>query len=295
MTGPDGVLVVDKTPGPTSHDVVAVARRALKTSKIGHTGTLDPLASGVLVLVVGRATRLARFMAHDTKRYEARIAFGTATDTYDAAGQVIDTTGRHPAADALDAELARRRGPQLQTPPAFSAKKVDGQVAHRAARAQTPLALAPVAVTVHDLALLDYTDGIATVDVTVSAGFYVRSFAHDLGVVLGTGAHLAGLRRTAAGPFTLADALAFDVLASDQAAARTAVLGLARLLPELPAVHLTAADAERVRHGNPVGAPPELPETSGAVRLLGPGGGLLALAEPKPGPRTLLQPVVVVG
>lgn len=295
MTGsPDGVLVVDKTTGPTSHDVVAVARRALRTSKIGHTGTLDPLASGVLVLVVGRATRLARFMAHDTKRYEARIAFGTVTDSYDAAGQVVETTGRTPAREALEAELGRRRGPQLQVPPAFSAKKVDGQVAHRAARAQAPLALAPVAVTVHDLALLGYEDGIATVDVTVSAGFYVRSLAHDLGTALGTGAHLAGLRRTAAGPFTLADALGFDVLASDPTAARTAVLGLERLLPELPAVHLTAADAERVRHGNAVLAPSDLPGAA-SIRLFGPEGMLLALAEPRPGPRPVLQPVVVVG
>lgn len=295
MTGPDGVLVVDKTAGPTSHDVVAVARRALKTSKVGHTGTLDPLATGVLVLVVGKATRLARFMSHDTKRYEARIAFGTATDSYDAAGQVIATTGRHPSPEALADALARRRGEQLQVPPAFSAKKVDGQVAHRAARAQAPLALAPVSVTVHELALIGYEHGIATVDLTVSAGFYVRSFAHDLGVALGTGAHLAGLRRTAAGAFTLAEALGFDVLASDQAAARTAVLGLERLLPELPGVHLTAADADRVRHGNPVGAPPGLPDGSGSVRLLGPDGGLLALAESKPGPPRLLQPVVVVG
>lgn len=296
MTGPDGILVVDKTIGPTSHDVVAVARRALRTSRVGHTGTLDPLASGVLVLVVGRATRLARFMTHDRKRYEARIAFGRATDTHDAAGAVTVDTGRTPTRTALEHELAGRVGAQLQTPPAFSAKKVDGRVAHKAARAQTPLALTPVPVTVHTLSLLTYDEGVATVDLQVSAGFYVRSLAHDLGVALETGAHLGGLRRTEAGPFTLADAVGLDVLATDRDASRQAVIGLERVLPHLPAAHLDARDALRIRHGQTVAVPPDLANAApGAVRLLGPNGALIAVAEPRPGAPPVLQPVVVVG
>lgn len=296
MTGPDGVLVVDKPPGPTSHDVVAVARRTLRTSRVGHTGTLDPLASGVLVLVLGKATRLARYMAHDTKRYLARVAFGTATATYDAEGEVTASTGQHPSPDALAAELAGRLGRQWQVPPAYSAKKVGGQVAHRAARAQAPLALDPVAVTVHTLTLVDYVGGIATLDVAVSAGFYVRSLANDLGVALGTGAHLLGLRRTEAGPFGLTQAVGLDVLAADPLAARQAVLGLARLLPDLPGLPLTGADADRIRHGVPLPAPPALAAPdAGPVRLLGPEGGLVAIADVRPGPRPVLQPVVVVG
>lgn len=296
MTGPDGVLVVDKPPGPTSHDVVAVARRSLRTPRVGHTGTLDPLASGVLVLVLGKATRLARFMAHDTKRYEARVAFGAATASYDAEGEVTVATGRHPSPEDLSRELARRLGPQLQVPPAYSAKKVGGQVAHRAARAQAPLRLDPVAVTIHALTLLAYGDGIATIDVTASAGFYVRSLAHDLGVALGTGAHLARLRRTEAGPFRLDDAVGLDVLATAPGPAREAVLGLERLLPDLPGVTMTAAEADRVRHGLPLPAPATLAEDgTGPVRLLAPGGGLVAVADLRPGTRAVLQPVVVVG
>jgi len=151
---PDGVLVVDKPPGPTSHDVVVTARRRLGTARIGHTGTLDPMATGVLVLVIGRATRLARFMAHDIKGYLAEVTFGRTTSTYDAQGVTSSETTRHPERAALEALLVRMTGPQLQTPPAYSAKKVAGEVAHRAARREAPLELPPVPVTAHEIALV---------------------------------------------------------------------------------------------------------------------------------------------
>ncbi len=150
-SAPDGVLIVDKASGPTSHDVVAVGRRALGTSRVGHTGTLNPMATGVLVLVAGRATRLARFMAHDDKEYVARVAFGRATTTYDAEGATTRETGQTPEREALVARLAANLGPQLQTPPAYSAKKVGGEVAYRAARRDAPLELRPVPVVVHAL------------------------------------------------------------------------------------------------------------------------------------------------
>ncbi|MCC6992901.1 MAG: tRNA pseudouridine(55) synthase TruB [Acidobacteria bacterium] len=297
---PDGVLVVDKGQGPTSHDVVAVARRALATSRVGHTGTLDPMATGVLVLVAGRATRLARFMTHDVKSYVAHVTFGRSTTTYDAEGDTTAETGRVPERDALAALVATKLGPQLQTPPAYSAKKVGGEVAHKAARRDAPLVLAPVPVTVHALTLDGYDDGIATITMTVSAGFYVRALAHDLGEVLGTGAHLSALRRTRAGAFTLDDAVSWPTVASAARGTLTsALLPIDRMLPNLPAAQLSAEAAAKVRHGQSVQATITGDASTGPVRLLDEAGHLIAMAEPvgagDPGARRVLQPVVVLG
>ncbi len=301
MSAPvDGVLVVDKPTGPTSHDVVSVARRALGTPKVGHTGTLDPMATGVLVLVVGRATRLARYMAGDVKVYEARITFGRATDTYDALGAATLDTGRHPEPDTLAAALAAFSGPIVQTPPAYSAKKIGGEAAYKLARRDTPVLPAPVAVTVHALELIGYEQGVATLSVQVSAGFYVRSLAHDLGVHLGTGAHLSALRRTRAGAFGLGEALGWEALAGGGGAARAAVLPIDRLLPDVPSVVLPPEDAARVRHGRTVQA--LLPAGAGgrSVRLLDEGGHLIGMADASPGGPgsggpALLQPILIVG
>lgn len=297
---PDGVLVVDKSQGPTSHDVVAVARRALGTSRVGHTGTLDPMATGVLVLVAGRATRLARFMTHDVKSYVAHVTFGRATTTYDAEGETTTETGRVPERAALAALVAAKAGPQMQTPPAYSAKKVGGEVAHKAARRDAPLVLAPVPVTVHALTLDAWDDRVATLSMTVSAGFYVRALAHELGEALGTGAHLSGLRRTRAGAFGLDDAVSWATLA---AAARggltSALLPIDRMLPDLPAAHLPPEAVAKVRHGQSVQATITGDLAAGPVRLLDEAGHLIALAEPAgPGDgsaRRFLQPVVVLG
>jgi tRNA pseudouridine55 synthase len=206
----NGVLVVDKPLGPTSHDVVARARRALGTPRVGHTGTLDPQATGVLPLVVGKATRLAQFLSASVKEYDALVAFGRATDTYDAAGAVTEETGRQPSAEAVEAALERFRGAFLQAPPAYSAKKVDGERAYARARRAEAVTPAPVAVTVERLELTGWDGDLVCLRVRASAGFYVRSLAHDLGAALGTGAHLAGLRRILAGAFTLDDAVPFE-------------------------------------------------------------------------------------
>jgi len=297
---PDGVLVVDKGQGPTSHDVVAVARRALGTSRVGHTGTLDPMATGVLVLVAGRATRLARFMTHDVKSYVAQVTFGRSTTTYDAEGDTTAETDRVPDRAALAALVATKVGPQLQTPPAYSAKKVGGEVAYKAARRDAPLALAPVPVVVHALSLDAYEAGVATLSMTVSAGFYVRALAHELGEALGTGAHLSGLRRTRAGAFGLDEAVSWATLA---AAARgtltTALLPIDRMLPDLPAAHLSPEAVAKVRHGQSVQATITGDLAAGTVRLLDEAGHLVAMAEPvgasNSGARRFLQPVVVLG
>lgn len=310
--GPDGVLVVDKTEGPTSHDAVAVARRALATSRVGHTGTLDPTATGVLVLVVGRATRLARFLAHDVKEYEAEVTFGRATDTYDAQGTTTRDTGRAPTLEALEAALAVQRAAREQIPPAYSAKKVHGEAAHRAARRDAPVALPPAPVTVHQLTLRRYESGIAQLSLRVSAGYYVRSLAQDLGAALDTGAFLSALRRTRAGVFDLAGAVTFDAL---KAMPRGGAAGLLRppeaLLTDLPAAVLSPEGARRVRQGQTVQA--EVTGGSdlgpaaghdGVIRLLDDTGRLLGIARPAgpAGPAgasvsrgLALQPVVVLG
>jgi tRNA pseudouridine55 synthase len=299
--GPDGVLVVDKSRGPTSHDVVAVARRALATKGVGHTGTLDPMATGVVVLLTGRATRLARFMTHDLKAYEAEVTFGRATDTYDAEGTTTDETGRWPEAAVLAEALAALAATGEQVPPAYSAKKVDGEVAYKAARRDAPLTLPAVPVTVHDLTLRSYVAGVATLSLRVSAGFYVRSLAHDLGTVTGTGAHLSALRRVQAGAFDLTGAVPFEALkAAPRGGLRDLVRPIESLLPELPAVPLTDELAGRIRHGQTVQVRP-FPAAPGAleapVRLLDPTGRLLAIARATPvgGVGLSLQPVVVLG
>lgn len=292
----DGLLVVDKPPGPTSHDVVAVARRGLRTSRVGHTGTLDPLASGVLVLLIGRATRLARFMAHDVKVYEADVTFGRETSTYDARGETTRQTDRVPREADLVTELARCQGRHLQMPPAFSAKKVGGEVAYLAARRRAPLALSPVEVVAHRIGLTHYVNGVAKLTLEVSAGYYVRSFAHDLGVALGSGAHLSALRRTRAGAWGLEHALSLETLAGGGAAAAAALIPLHALLPELPAVALSADEVRGVGHGRAVRSPEPFPPLT-PVRLVDSSGRLVAVAEARPlaGGGAVLQPFVVVG
>jgi tRNA pseudouridine55 synthase len=289
----DGALVVDKPGGLTSHDVVAALRRRLGGAKIGHTGTLDPMATGVLPLLVGRATRLAQFVAGATKTYEARIRFGWATTTYDAMGEPagaavearVDAARIERAADAF-------RGAFTQRPPAFSAKKVDGHRAYDLARADKAPDLPPVPVTVHHLEVLGVEGGVADLRITCSAGFYVRSLAHDLGQAVGCGAHLAALRRTASGPFTIDRAWALGDLLAEGASPSEAVLPMADVLPDVPAVRLDAITLERVRRGLEVAAPGLAP-LAPLARLLTPEGVLAAIGRPgsRPG---LLHPVVVL-
>lgn len=295
----DGVLVVDKPSGPTSHDVVARVRRALGIRRVGHAGTLDPLATGVLPLVVGRATRLASLLSGGDKEYLAGIRLGLATATYDAADRSLSVVPIPPGistaevANALDSF----RGTFDQIPPPFSAKKIDGVRAYKLARKGKPITPAAARVTVHDLAVEEYTDGLVTVRVRASAGFYVRSLAHDLGQQLGCGAHLETLRRVRAGSFTDVDSIPLGDVEKDPMAAASRMLPLDALLPDIPAVVLGDRDRERACHGSDV----ELHEVVEAFgggdatrrRLVDASGRLLAVAEVRTG--GLLHPVIVLG
>jgi tRNA pseudouridine55 synthase len=286
---PDGVLVVDKPQGPTSHDVVSLARRALGVSRIGHTGTLDPMATGVLPLVIGRATRLAQFLTASDKDYEATVAFGRATNTYDAMGAVTTTSAERPTRDQIEAALARFRGTFEQTPPAFSAKNIDGErsydLARKAKAGDAQLLPKAVTVTVRQLDLISFDGETAVLRMRVTAGFYVRSLAHDLGAALGMGAVLVGLRRTRSGEFGLDGAVPLaDVLQSGREALAGRLLPFNELLPDLPSVTLRGAEqVERVKNGVEI-APGDLQTVlsplPGLVRLMGPDGALVGLAKP---------------
>jgi tRNA pseudouridine55 synthase len=296
-----GVLVVDKPEGPTSHDVVTLTRRAIGVSRIGHTGTLDPMATGVLPLVIGRATRLAQFLTASDKTYDATIAFGRTTDTYDARGREMSSCALRPTREELEAALTSFRGEFEQTPPAYSAKNIDGERsyerARKAARAvrrgepSGPAVPRPQAVTVRvlRLELLDFDGDAASVSMTVSAGFYVRSLAHDLGEALRCGAYLSALRRTRSGEFTLDTAVPLaDLLQSKCEDLVTRVIPMSALLNELPAVTLRGpAHLERLRNGVEMGPHDlveALPASAPVVRLLGADGDLVGLARPGKSP-----------
>lgn len=288
---PEGGLVVDKPVGPTSHDVVAVARRALGQPRIGHAGTLDPLATGVLLLLLGRATRLAQFLAASDKTYLATIQFGQATRSYDAAGEPVSPlrpVALEPA--EVEAALSPFRGRYRQVPPAVSAKQVGGHRAYDLARRDQPVELAPVEVEVTDLSLVACRGTQAEVRVTCSAGFYVRSLAHDLGIHLGVGAHLVALRRERSGHFTLADSVGLEGLAG----ATGLVRPTADLLPEWPALTVSDDEVARIGHGQAVAvvdrSQGEAP-LPGRLRVIDLSGRLVALAEVRAG---FLHPVLVL-
>ena len=296
-----GVLVIDKPQGLTSHDVVAAARRALGETKIGHTGTLDPLATGVLPLAIGRATRLVRFLAASDKDYEATIRFGLATDTYDVTGRELGRTDAVPSRDDLMRALDALTGEYVQTPPPYSAKKVDGRRAYQLARADQEVTLAPVPVRVTRTELLDFSGTTARVALTSSAGFYVRSFAATLGEMTRTGACLEALRRTRSGDFALQSALHVEEL-GDAHRVAACLVPLSGLLTHFPAVTVTSRGLEHVSHGReltpadyaPASPPPPLALSPDLwVRVLDAGGGLgaIAVAGSQPGS---LHPAVVL-
>jgi tRNA pseudouridine55 synthase len=279
----DGVLVVDKPVGPTSHDVVARVRRA-SACRVGHTGTLDPLASGVLPLVLGRATRLARFLSGTDKTYEAVVRLGFETDTYDSEGRPgTRADGPLPDPETVARTAEAFLGEFEQVPPPYSAKKVGGTPAYKLARRDVAVALAPVRVTLHAIEVLGHDDDRVRLRLTCSAGFYVRSLAHDLGAALGCGAHLVQLRRTRAGDFGLDTAVPLDRL--DAQAVERALTPLDRLLPDMPAAILTTLGARLARHGQALGPDdPALvsegprPQAGSLVRLMDPEGHLLGVA-----------------
>lgn len=249
----DGALIIDKPQGRTSHDVVDAARRILGFRQIGHLGTLDPLATGVLVLLLGRATRLAQFYAGRRKRYTSTFRFGFATDTYDSDGTPLDPDTA-PQLDPAEIErVARARiGCFPQMPPPYSAKKIHGRPAHELAREKKPVELKAVDIEVYDFRVTEVSGPLARFSIECASGTYIRSLAHDMGGQLGCGAHLAEIVRTAVGEFTLDQALKLEDLeraAVEGNLART-VIPLERLLPELPSVTLPPPLEQRVRHGS---------------------------------------------
>ncbi|RKH43498.1 tRNA pseudouridine(55) synthase TruB [Corallococcus llansteffanensis] len=273
----DGVLVIDKPLGPTSFDVVRQVRSLLKVKKAGHTGTLDPMATGVLPVCLGEATKVAGYITEGDKAYDAVVRLGVETDTQDAQGKPTAEAPVPPLTAALlESVLAPFRGTFEQVPPMYSAVKIAGKRLYELARAGEEVERASRTVTVHELVLRDFSADRLTLSVRCSKGFYVRTLAFDLGRALGCGAHLEALRRTASGPFTLARALPLGDLASlSREAVAGRLVSLAESLTDLPSVRVGAEDARRVSHGVPV----EVAPLPGKVRVLGPDDALLAMAE----------------
>lgn len=266
----DGVLLVDKPAGLTSHDVVAVARRVLRTRRIGHTGTLDPFATGLLVLLVGRGTRLTSYVQGEPKVYEATIAFGAETSTDDLTGQVIRVSALPLAAD-VDRAIEELSGTIMQRPPDYSAKQVAGRRAYSAARAGTPLELEPVAVVVHEWRMRYRQADSLDVTITCGGGTYIRALARDLGRLTGSAAHLTKLRRTRSGVFDVEKALLLTEL---QEIGEGGVIALRSAIPQLPDQRMTEEEQKRVRHGNPIDARVDGP----LAALVDGSGALIAVA-----------------
>jgi tRNA pseudouridine55 synthase len=306
----DGILVVDKPRGRTSHDVVEAVRRLVGFRQIGHLGTLDPLATGVLVLALGRATRLARFYSGRRKRYNCAVRFGFATDTYDADGEA-QGEDKAPQLDAgqIESLAVKFIGKIDQTPPPFSAKKIHGRPAHELARKHKPVELKPVEVEVFEFRLTNIEGSIARFSVECGSGTYIRSLAYDMGKLHGSSAHLAEIVRTAVGEFTLDQSASLADLAAGKVTDR--VIPIEHLLTDLPRAVVLPIVEKRIRHGAKFnvslaqiqpgqvaaaqGAPAELDAGDwkpSRLRVFNQQGQLIAIAEPVV-PRTY-QPVLVL-
>jgi tRNA pseudouridine55 synthase len=256
----DGVLLLDKPTGLTSNAALISVKRLYNAEKAGHTGTLDPLASGLLPICFGTATRFAQFLLDAPKRYVATVRFGVTTATHDAEGDVVASRPVAFGPDAVQRALSRFVGAQMQTPPAHSALKFEGKPYYDYARRGVDIPRTPRAITVHSVRLLRWEAPDATLDVECSKGTYVRVLAEDLGAAMGCGAHLAALRRTATGGFALADAVTLDQLADLAPQARDAWLHpVDALLEGLPTLGVDAPDAAALRHGREVPAPGQAP------------------------------------
>jgi tRNA pseudouridine55 synthase len=277
----DGVIVVDKPADWTSHDVVNRMRGIAGTRRVGHLGTLDPLATGVLPLMIGQATRLARFWENAEKAYEAVVRFGFATSTYDREGEAMSPAAE-PIVTAEDIELCLgpMRGEIEQTPPPVSAKKVNGVPAYKLARRNASVELAPVRIQIYELSLRSVEGDRARLSVRCSPGTYVRSIAHQLGLALGCGAHVEALVRTSSGPFRLEQAFTLERLQQlkDGGLLEEALIKPSQLLPHFPAVFVDEAAVRQIRQGRDfsvsafrVGAGTE------HVKAIGPDGNLVAI------------------
>ncbi|HVF91865.1 MAG TPA: tRNA pseudouridine(55) synthase TruB [Blastocatellia bacterium] len=262
----DGAFIIDKPEGITSHDVVHKVRRAARMKRVGHSGTLDPFATGVLLVCVGRATRLSRFLVGLDKTYEARVRLGYATDTQDLTGERITplATSNGLGWEEVRRALAEFSGPQMQTPPMFSAKKVAGERLYKAAREGREVEREPAAITVYSIEALepegllpDYNeDGTRDFKIRVrcSSGTYIRTLAHDIGARLGVGAHLAALRRTAVGRFDLSSAVTLDDLeaAGKQGTIERLLIGMAEVPAHLPRLVLSSREMDDALHGRAI-------------------------------------------
>ena len=295
----DGVLVVDKPNGPTSHDIVVCVRRALHLKKVGHLGTLDPLATGVLPLVVGRATRLAPLFAGSAKQYSAVILLGLTTDTADITGTVTRSSAERlkaggpskvpalPTPETIAAVASSFVGSYLQRPPEMSAKKVGGIRAYKLARQRRPAQLEPVPVTLETFTILSNDGPRLRCRVVCSSGFYVRALARDLGTLLGCGGCLETLRRERHGTFGLSDSVSLSRVVEDGVSIARNLIPIDALLPEVPRVVVNDQGAHRVAHGNLLQRDEVFPTRSGApilankgpVRILNRRGNLLAIGE----------------
>ena len=279
----DGVIVIDKPEGWTSHDVVNKVRRIAKTKKVGHLGTLDPIATGVLPLVIERATRLAQFYTHSDKIYEGVVRFGWSTASYDRAGEpTSEKVEVRLAVEELEAALEPFRGEFAQRPPAVSAKKVEGRRAYELARKSITVELAPVPVHVYELTVLELNGSDARLRVHCSGGTYVRSIAHDVGQALGCGAHLAELRRLVSGEFEIDQARTLEQLESLAAEERLvdAFVPVERLLPGFPNVFVDDLTASQVRNGRNFPASPfRAGPPSKYVKAVTRTGSLVAIGE----------------
>ena len=287
----NSVLVIDKPQGITSHDVVARVRRIVGERSIGHLGTLDPMATGVLPLLTGKFTRLSQFFMLNDKEYEGSIRFGWTTDTYDAEGApTSDERSLQLSLDELDRLADRFRGEIWQVPPAYSAKKIAGVPSYKSARKGQAAVLDAVQVQVHEFRLISLEQNNLGFAANVSSGTYIRSLAHELGELAGCGAHLAELRRTSVGDFSLQQALTLDQLEHHISTGEPIGIHPRHILPEIPAVTADDTALAKIRHGNSV----NLPEFSRAklVKVFRGPSELVAVASRIAG--TLFQPKIVL-
>jgi len=281
----NGILNINKTTGMTSHDVVAKVRKILRQKRVGHTGTLDPAASGVLPICIGQATRVAEYLSESGKAYQAEIIFGAVTDTYDTEGTVIRTA---PVAELtlpqIEQALSHFLGPQAQLPPRYSAIKIQGQPAYKRVRAGEEISLEPRSIYIAQLEIIAWDSPRLTLAIECSKGTYIRSLAYDLGERLGCGAYLGALVRTRSGPFLLSESITLEQIAVAAASGSVEehLFPADRALQDYPALLLDATTAERVLHGNAFRYDHynrDLPTSTDLARVYDTGGHFLAIAE----------------